>query len=107
MAWAASSPATRPARVRPMSMPAETPGTCGDEDYLGARQPAEHLVGADRVEDGEPVVEQDGDLHNSPCRGALAADGGGMETAAVLPRADAEGADEGPAHRLRRAVPAG
>src|SRR5512142_661844 len=32
---------------------------------------------------------------------------GGAETAAVLPRADAEGTDEGAPHRLRRAVAAG
>ena len=36
-----------------------------------------------------------------------AVDGGGMETAAVLPRADAEGADEGAAHGFRRAVATG
>ena len=41
-------------------------GAFGDERHLGAGQPAEHLVGADRVEDGEPVEEQDGDLHDSP-----------------------------------------
>ena len=38
---------------------------------------------------------------------SLAADGGGAEAAAVLIGADAEGAQEGAPHRLRRAVPAG
>jgi hypothetical protein len=41
-------------------------GTFGDEAHLGAGQAAQHLVGADRVEHGEPVIEQDGDLHDSP-----------------------------------------
>jgi hypothetical protein len=44
----------------------DRPGTLGDERDPGARQPAEHLVRADRVEHGEAVKEQDGDLHDSP-----------------------------------------
>jgi len=38
----------------------------GDEDHVRAGQPAEHLVGTDRVQRGEPLKEQDGDLHVSP-----------------------------------------
>jgi hypothetical protein len=45
---------------------AHGPGALGGEDHVGAGQRAEHLVGADRVEGGEPVVENDGDLHDSP-----------------------------------------
>ena len=41
----------------------DRPGAFGDEGHLGVREPAEHLVGADRVEAGEPVEQQDGDLH--------------------------------------------
>ena len=38
-------------------------GPLGDEDGLGVREPGEDLVGADGVEGGEAVVEDDGDLH--------------------------------------------
>src|SRR2546430_5716743 len=120
MAWATWSPAIRPARARPMSMPEETPAavtylpsnttrsvtgaapSCPSSSmasqcvvarrpvsrpaaartrdpvqtdvvqvvaWSAARshsctgEPAEHLVRADSVEAGEPVEEQDGDLH--------------------------------------------
>jgi hypothetical protein len=38
------------------------PGFRGDEGHLGARGPAENLIGADRVGRGQPVVERVGDL---------------------------------------------
>ena len=41
------------------------PGTFGDEDRLRAGQRAEHLVGTDRVEHGEPVEQQDGNPHDT------------------------------------------
>src|SRR5580693_5184376 len=41
----------------------------GGEDHLRAGQAAEHLVRADRVQGGEPVVEHDHDLHDSPFQG--------------------------------------
>ena len=44
---------------------ADTAGVFGGEHDLRAGQAAEHLVRADRVQRGEPVKEQDGDLHDS------------------------------------------
>ena len=56
-------------RIRPPCSSLIGPGTFGDEGDLRARQAAEHLIGADRVEHGEAVEEQDGNLHDSPpCR---------------------------------------
>ena len=42
------------------------PLSVGHEHGRGARQSDEHLEGAHRVEGGEPVVENDGDLHGCP-----------------------------------------
>ena len=36
---------------------------CGDEGEVGIGQPGKHLVGADGVESGEAVEQQDGDVH--------------------------------------------
>ena len=73
-------------------------------------QAAEHLVGSDRVERGEPVVEHDRDVHlgllRVGCRaGAQAAASAvrAAEAAPVLGGADRERAQEGAAHRLGRA----
>ena len=35
----------------------------GDERKLCPGQSAQHLIGPDRVEGGEPVVDEDGDVH--------------------------------------------
>ena len=39
------------------------PGSAATNVTRGARQAAEHLVGPDRVERGEAVVEEDRDVH--------------------------------------------
>ena len=54
---------------------ADPAGLLGGEDHLGAGQVGEHRVGADRVQRGEPVIEHDGDLHDSPS-GRDGSDGG-------------------------------
>jgi len=40
-------------------------GLPGREDHGGTGQPGQHLIGPDGVESGEPVVQQDDDLHGT------------------------------------------
>jgi len=58
---------------------ADAAGLLGGEDHFGAGKAAEDLVRADRVQRGEPVVEHDGNLHDSP-RGELGRGGNGGGT---------------------------
>ena len=53
-------------QAQPPDVVGDGTGALGGEDHLGAGQAGEHLVGADRVQCGEPVEEHDGDLHDSP-----------------------------------------
>ncbi len=79
-----------------------------------ARQAAEHLIGPDRVERGEAVIQDDRDVHCwPPCSAGMwivallialtRPPASGLKAAAVLRRCDLERADEGAAHRLGRA----
>src|SRR5918992_5474645 len=55
-------------------------GLSGHEQHLGSWQAAEHLVGPDRVERGQPLEQRDGDLHQRPAYGTPTLTRGGASS---------------------------
>ena len=98
----AAAPRRASARRRASASPVSVrtgPGSAATNVTSRAGQAREHLVGADGVERGEAVEEEDGDVHGGSPRVGLRRRGG-AEAVAVGGGADAEAAVEGAAHRL-------